>query len=185
MGLFSKKEKLGYKKEKLTPAKIKNSVATSKLVGYKFTLPRNFVFEDIQKYNAKYDYSITEFSALNAETLTRIGVLLTEPNTDQVKEMLPNWSRLEPVIASSILKKMYQDVRETDIVQREFMGLPCYHYKGYLQERPSFNGIPRCRECYMYLAPYMNVTFFVVTTDEHEFETTDLFRSFEDTKLKM
>ncbi|MCQ2467085.1 MAG: hypothetical protein MJ166_06160 [Clostridia bacterium] len=185
MGLFFKKEKLGYKKEKLAPAKIKNGVAISKLVGYKFTLPKNFEFEDLQRYNAKYDYSITEFSALDAKTSTRIGVLLTEPDLSKVKEMLPSWSRMEPVIASSILKKMYQDVRETDIVQREFMGLPCYHYKGYLQERPSFNGIPRYRECYMYLAPYMNVTFFVVTTDEHEYETTGLLKFFEDTKSKL
>lgn len=178
MGLF-KKTKLGYAPlKKLKPAIIKNDIASSKLLGYEFTLPKDFEFEDVSKYNT--NGSMTEFSAVCKKTATFISVLITPSADKDAKSLAPDWEKIKPNIEKAIFERTYKDFDSNLITHTEFMGYPCAYYAGILNHEFA-DHIARYKEIYLYLTPYGIISFAIFTKID-DTAIHGLFRNFTNTK---
>lgn len=181
MGLFSKKAELGFEPlGKLKPVKVKNNVATSKLLGYKFTLPEGFFFEDLEKYNAD-STSLTEFSAANTNSQTLISCLITPSDSKDANTLLPTWESFKPKLEVAMLSRVFRDFEESRMSHKVFLGYNCAYYSGVLTNEFR-DGRLRHRDTYLYLTPFAVFSFSIITLEDASTNSSSLFKYFEDIK---
>lgn len=176
--LFWKKEKkFGFTPVKnLVKADINGSIATSRIFKYRFTLPAGCQFKDVTEFN-NTNYKEKNVSFLDMQAVCadyHIGVIVVIlDGTGLVKE----WSEREDMVVNAMLQKTFMDFDPEKLESKEFMGLPCRHYKGILN-RTFADGKRRYQEQYEYCAPFCTVNFNVSCWEEFKDNLPDVFSYF-------
>lgn len=176
-GIFGYKQ-LGMEKiEEVIPPEREGNIIISRQLGYKFTIPEGYELTEIgsaDAWNGQDTYS--EFFIVNIEKQHTLNVIIIPMDGDAFKDTDSEFDKEQ--ILEATLKQVFLNFDEQLIVYKDYCGLSCGFYDGEVSNTKS-DGTNWHMGEYVYVAPYAEVVFMVVRSEEDVEEMNMLFDCFE------
>lgn len=160
----------------ISPEQNGNSIISRQL-GYKFRIPEGYEISEIgtaDSWNATAGY--VEFAAQNREKNTTIHVSITPMDGDEFKNSGTEFDSRR--LVEAIYDQTFLKFAKPLLAKKDLGAMSCWYYEG-LSNRTKADGTNVYVASYTYLAPYVGVSYMVITDEACKEEIANIFHCFE------